>query len=987
MKVELKRLISLILLLTTCISLLPQAYAQEGEGNEEIAQLMSRMSSAEKVGQLFLVTFPGAEVTAEAAITELIRDYHVGGVALSSENGNIINEGNTLTQVSTLISELQGTAWEATQPLTDTVIEGELVTEPFIPLFIAVNQEGNGMPFTAIISGTTPLPSEMALGATWNPSHTHTVGRIVGQELSVLGINMLLGPSLDVIENPRPSATTLHAGDMGVRSFGGEPFWVGQMGKAYIQGVHQGGEGKMAVVAKHFPGLGSSERSLDEEISTVQRTLEKLRQVDLAPFFAVAQAEDPLMRPDGMMVSHIRFRGLEGGRFVTTRPISVDSQVLQRLLGLPELAGWREQGGVTVSDGLGIRGLRRFYDPSEQSFNSRRIAQEAFLAGNDLLLLSQFSPNGEWEDQINNIKSTITFFREKYENEPSFQALVDAAVARILRLKLKLYGGTLPSLPIPTDVENIGLQDVEEKDQTRQSNIEAISTIARDAVTLLSPPSSDLVPSPPIPDDNIVIFTNDRMGKPCAACEPIPYIDPRKLENTIVRLYGPDGTGQIDPDRVQSFTFNQLATYMGAPPLPPQEEETEPPADEVITPTLTPPSPVEAALQEADWVIFAILDPTGSAPKGEIVRQFLAQRADALRSAYMIVLAYDAPYYLDATEISKLSAYYVAYSRIEPFIEASIRTLFGEFAPKGTPPVSVSGINYDLLTQTSPDPDQTIPLYYHVTKPAETEEDVTPEPTQESQLTPEPTAEGAPTPEPRLEEGDELRLYTGEILDHNGHLVPDGTPVQFIFTYPQEGLEQSAMATTRGGIAETAITLNRTGQLDIAVQADPVPRTVALQITIQEGKPATIVTPTPSPTPTPTSTPTPVIEPVVEERQETPTPSPTPTPMQPVEEDTPTEESGILSLLLGLISVLTIGISGYYIMRLDQSSVSQAMRLGLWCIIGGLLLYLAYVLYLRRAAWLHVQNASWTAGGFALVGSAAPLIAVWIFRQLKRDED
>lgn len=109
--------------------------------------------------------------------------------------------------------------------------------------------------------------------------------------------------------------------------------------------------------------------------------------------------------------------------------------------------------------------------------------------------------------------------------------------------------------------------------------------------------------------------------------------------------------------------------------------------------------------------------------------------------------------------------------------------------------------------------------------------------------------------------------------------------------------------------------------------------------------------------------------------------------MQPVEEDTPTEESGILSLLLGLISVLTIGISGYYIMRLDQSSVSQAMRLGLWCIIGGLLLYLAYVLYLRRAAWLHVQNASWTAGGFALVGSAAPLIAVWIFRQLKRDED
>jgi beta-N-acetylhexosaminidase len=371
--VQLKRLLTLTLIVTILISLTPlgMAHAQE---EDKVARLMERMSSAAKVGQLFLVTFPGPEVTENAVIVELIRDYHIGGVVLLPDNNNIVNEGDTPAQAATLVGQLQGAAWVATRPVTNTLFDEELSPGPFIPLFVAASHEGNGMPFTGIVNGTTPLPSEMALGATWNPAYAETVGQIAGREMRALGINMLLGPSLDVLENPRPES----AGDLGVRAFGGEPFWVGRMGQAYIRGVHEGAEGQVAVVAKHFPGLGASDRSLDEEVSTVQRTLEKLRQIDLAPFFAVAQADDPLARPDGVVVSHIRFRGLEGGRFVTTRPISVDSQVLQRLLGLPELTGWREQGGVTVSDGLGVRALRRFYDPSEESFNSRRIAQDAF---------------------------------------------------------------------------------------------------------------------------------------------------------------------------------------------------------------------------------------------------------------------------------------------------------------------------------------------------------------------------------------------------------------------------------------------------------------------------------------------------------------------------------------------------------------------------------------------------------------------------------
>jgi hypothetical protein len=62
-------------------------------------------------------------------------------------------------------------------------------------------------------------------------------------------------------------------------------------------------------------------------------------------------------------------------------------------------------------------------------------------------------------------------------------------------------------------------------------------------------------------------------------------------------------------------------------------------------------------------------------------------------------MAYGAPYYLDTTEISKLTAYYGVYSKVRPFIEASVRALFQEYTPGGALPVSVEGINYDLSAQ------------------------------------------------------------------------------------------------------------------------------------------------------------------------------------------------------------------------------------------------------------------------------------------------
>jgi len=44
-----------------------------------------------------------------------------------------------------------------------------------------------------------------------------------------------------------------------------------------------------------------------------------------------------------------------------------------------------------ISDDLGNQAVRRFYDLTSQTFDARRVALNAFLAGNDLLYIGDFS--------------------------------------------------------------------------------------------------------------------------------------------------------------------------------------------------------------------------------------------------------------------------------------------------------------------------------------------------------------------------------------------------------------------------------------------------------------------------------------------------------------------------------------------------------------------------------------------------------------------
>jgi beta-N-acetylhexosaminidase len=939
-----RRTLFLALLLCTWISPVQAAsgWGARTETDDVIAKLMAQMTPAQKVGQLFIVAFWGRNPSPASRAGQLIQEYKIGGVVLLTSNNNIANSGtNTPADVALLSNNLQSMAmgWD----LTGGAGSG-------IPLFVAIDHEGDGFPYMRITNGTTPLPNPMAIGATWDLRYAEQAGAITGRELAEMGINMLLGPVVDVLDDPRPGGK----GDIGTRVFGGDPYWVSEMGRAYVRGVHAGSSGKVLTVAKHFPGHGGSDRLPDDEVATVDKSLQELKRVELAPFFAVTQPKDPdgLDRADAMMTSHIRYRGFYGDIRQFTRPISFDAENLGALLALPEFQEWKKEG-VLVSDSLGVPAVRKYFDPELKTFPHRQIAREAFLAGNDLLILSQFALVADWEQQFNNTVEAIEYFRETYESDPTFAARVDDAVARILRLKLKLYpldasqadGGWAQALTAEQLLVGAqGLSRVAE-------GTALVDEIARRAATVLYP-TEDSLPPPPRSNEDILILADERPIRECfdadPVCDPHPLVPPGAVEEAILRLYGPGGTGQVAAERVHTRTYAELKALLTWPGAEGTEEQ--------------PPGDVGQLLEEAEWIVFTMFEPNPKYADSDALQLFLAQNAHHIYHANVVVLAYTAPYYLDATEISKLTAYYVFYAKTQPFIEASVRTLFGEVKPQGRSPVSIEGTYYDLSTQLSPDPAQQIVLTR--------------------------TAPDEPVPFAPLK----AQVRTSVIRDRNGHPVPDGTQVRFVARVGARGANagpsappgqmiDSEMSPTVDGIAEAELSIDRPGLVTIAassgdtaegppltfeVPAEPMPTPVP-------ATPTATVTPTPTPRPSPTAKPA---------STATAVPSPTATPLPSA---TPTSEPLALAALIdtweghppdlgGVLGACLIAAGIGYLWRGRRAGASRRVRLALLAWVGGLIGYLAY-----GWKWIPVRQwiawPTWIASGLLALGGAIVLIA------------
>jgi beta-N-acetylhexosaminidase len=798
----------LLTILTSFLGPVAAANAQTQTPPPQVQALLNSMTPEERVGQLFLVTFDGIDTGEESQIHDLIANHHVGGVILLSENDNFVSEPDTVSSAHDLIRALQKIEWDAT-------LDETLPRKIYTPLFAGISQEGDGIPNDQIASGMTLLPNEMAIGATWKTNNARQVGSVLGSELSAIGFNFYLGPSLDVVESPNPSAQS----DLGTRVFGGDPFWVGEMAKAYIAGLHEGSNNRMIVVAKHFPGRGGSDRSPEEDVSTVRKSLEQLKLIELPPFFAVTNATDPASIADGLLVSHIRYQGFQGNIRATTRPVSFDSSALSAILALPQLSVWRDNGGLIVSDNLGSNAVRAFYSSGGENFSPRLVARDAFLAGNDLLYLGNIKSD-ELDDSYSAALRILTSFSQEYRNDPVFAQLVDSAVTRILTQKLLMY----PTLnvdnvtPSTRWLLNVG------------SSGQVAFEIARNAATLISPDPQELntlLPAPPIASDRIVFLTDVSQYNQCSTCPVIDSLAVDSFEKTVLRLYGPDGSGQVFRSRLSSFSLDELGLLLDG----------------------TTETNIESALSNSTWIVISLTDISNG--QINLLRRFFAERPNLIRNRSVILFSFTTPYYLDATDISKLTAYYVMYSKQPAFVDVAARILFQQATLQGASPVSVSAVEYDLIQQTSPDPDQIIAL--------ELDQQVS------SIATPIVTSANTPQPTqiPSYKIGDSISVRAGPILDHNHRLVPDGTVVRFTMSTRDDvgGILLLVEATTQEGIARASFIIDKPGNVEVNAVSELAMISDVLQFdATDQGVAVTVVpviTETPSlpPTPTPTAIP------------------------------------------------------------------------------------------------------------------------------------
>lgn len=775
--------------------------------------VLAAMTPEERVGQLFLVTFRGTDTHEQTEIYDLIANHHVGGVVLQAANDNFLPQPDTISSAYQLISALQTVESEAS-----TAPQSTTNTQPnvYVPLFIGISQEGDGVPNDQILSGLTPLPDLMAIGATWKTELSQQVGAVLGNELSALGFNLFLGPALDVVEAPNPSAQF----DLGPRVFGGDPFWVGELGRAYVAGLHIGSNNRMTVVAKHFPGRGDSDRSPEEEVATVRKSLDELKQVELTPFFSVTGSTQPAEVADGLLVSHIRYQGFQGNIRATTRPVSFDAAALSAIIGLPEFSTWRKNNGLVVSDALGSPAVRDFYSQTGENFLPRLVARDAFQAGNDLLYLGNIKSEGPEGDTYTSTLEILDFFAQQYRTDRTFAQLVDAAALRVLTQKFRMYGEfTLSRVLAPEG----GLARV-------GSSQDVVSEVARSAATLISPDMSELstlLPAPPNQADRIVFLTDTTEFKQCTTCLREQGLAADALQKVILRLYGPTGSGQVFSSRLNSFPLGELELMLN------EESQTD----------------IEAVLERANWIVISLTDVRDG--QVALLQRFFSERPNLIRNRSLIMFSFTAPYYLDPTDISKLTAYYALYSKQPAFVEVAARLLFErqQVALQGASPVSVPGVGYDLIVATSPDEDQIIPLALD-----QAVEEATP--TVESG-TPTSEVEPTQTPIPLYRIGDTIAVRAGPIIDHNQNIVPDDTPVRFIMSTMDEGGEilQQEDATTMGGVARASFAINRPGKVEIRAVSEPAVISGVLQFDASnEGAAVTVVVPQATPTVAPTAT-------------------------------------------------------------------------------------------------------------------------------------
>ena len=330
-------LLSVFVILTSCFTnlnlKLEETKEEMNKRNSWVEEQINNMSIEEKIGQMLIVT--DSSTIADEDLLKNLETIKPGGFILFSDNIE------SYEQTTKLIDDINSTA--------------------DIPMFISIDQEGGRVARIKKLSDTevTIIPSMYKLGLTKDEELAYEVGKVVGEELRALNINMDFAPVLDIYSNPENTV-------IGDRAFGSTAELVSNMALSFSQGLESTG---VISVYKHFPGHGDTYEDSHNTLPIITKTKEELMELELIPF------KDAIENgADVIMVGHLAIPSITGN----SKPASLSKEVITELLK-------KELGfnGIVITDALNMGALTKQYTEEEIYIN-------AINAGIDILLMPEF---------------------------------------------------------------------------------------------------------------------------------------------------------------------------------------------------------------------------------------------------------------------------------------------------------------------------------------------------------------------------------------------------------------------------------------------------------------------------------------------------------------------------------------------------------------------------------------------------------------------
>ena len=293
----------------------------------------------QQIGQFFFIGLPGPELDAEARA--LIDEIKPGGIILFGRNVEAAEQVRGL-------------------------LDGARAMLPIAPL-CGIDQEGGLV--DRLREVFPPMPSARAIRQHGDLAGVRTLGRITGEVLGMLGLNINFAPVMSIITQERSQLTN----GLYSRSFGRSPGEVLGYTTVYMRGLQATG---CLGCLKHFPGIGAGAVDSHIEMPLVPLTRDDLLSQDLAPYIELFQRADDRVRV--VMVSHGGFPNIDIRKGTThglLEPASISHSIVSNLLR--EELGYKH---LVVTDDLEMGAIAKHCEIEDASVR-------AFLAGEDMLLI------------------------------------------------------------------------------------------------------------------------------------------------------------------------------------------------------------------------------------------------------------------------------------------------------------------------------------------------------------------------------------------------------------------------------------------------------------------------------------------------------------------------------------------------------------------------------------------------------------------------